>query len=102
MGIDFLDLVFRCEKEFGIKIDREDIATLARPSPFRTNRFGNDAIDLQVRDLTALIEEILERQQRTSEGSIFDRTKPLIASCLDVSESKITLDSWLIHDLGMS
>jgi acyl carrier protein len=101
MGIDFLDLTFRCEKEFGIKLDREEFPKLVSYSPY--NRWcESGTLDIRVCDFVMVVEETIKRQHPDFDGFVFDRIRPHIADCLAISEFDVTPDSWLIQDLGMS
>ena len=101
MGIDLLDLSYRCEKEFGIKIDQSDLSGIVRHHPYSSFWNGSGTLDICVRDFVAMIEQKVESQNGNSDR-VFERVEPLIGECLSVEEAEITLDSWLCGDLGMS
>ena len=101
MGIDLLDLTFRCEKEFGIKFDREELYGLIQNHPYNRGWFASGTHDICLADLVALIEQLTQRQNPERSGRIFERLKPLVCECLGVRESEVKPDSWLAADLGM-
>lgn len=100
MGIDFLDLRFRVEREFKIKIDQNDVQVLLDNGNATEPPKGKWA-DIQVRDFVSLIKKQVEVQNPTFEGDVFETVKPLIAECLAIEESEIFLESWFRRDLGM-
>jgi hypothetical protein len=94
MGLDFLDLIYRLERVFEIRIHREIMED-------RLNLSAN-ARDIRVRDLTSYIEFEVQRQNPEFNQPVFPLVKQHIAECLDVPESEVIADAWMIRDLGMS
>lgn len=96
MGIDLLDLFFRIERVFKIKIDRTEIDNLMASAA------SNGAKrDIRVRDLVTWIESQVRAKHPEYDGDVFEQTRPEIASCLYVNESEVTPDAWMVKDLGM-
>ncbi|WP_417379128.1 hypothetical protein [Gimesia sp.] len=100
MGIDLLDLVFRVEKRFEIKIPRDEVHRLLHE--------GNTAdppdnlwTDIRVGDFIALIETLVAEQNPEAAVDIFAGVRLDIMDCLQVEEQEVTLDAWLGRDLGM-
>jgi acyl carrier protein len=99
MGIDILDLIFRLERTFGVKIPRSEFALLA---------LKNEPIDLVAGDLF----EYVRRKARLSGVRLLDDETdshlmwPLfqkaVSDALGVEPGEVTKESWLIRDLGMS
>lgn len=100
MGIDFLDLRFRVEREFKIKIEQSEVQKLLENGNSEESSNGKWT-DIQVRDFVLLIQNQVDVQNPTFNGDVFTVAKPLIAECLAIEESDISLDSWFRRDLGM-
>lgn len=98
MGIELLDLTFRIEKEFKIKIDRDDLMNLLQHGN-RTSPPSNAWTDIQVADFLRLVEYTIMRQHVTPEPNVFQRVRKHIAETMDVEESEVTQSSWLARDL---
>ena len=100
MGIDLLDLTFRVEKEFGIKLERDGLLEFLHAG--NTDEPPTGAwTDIRVRDFLEYVRENLERQKVESTTEIYERVCDIIAETLGVDDSEITLDAWLVKDLGM-
>ncbi|QDT42750.1 acyl carrier protein [Gimesia alba] len=100
MGIDLLDLVFRVEKRFEIKIPRDKVHELLNNG----NTFDpppNRWIDFRVSDFLELIEVLMAEQKPESKLNIFEGVKQDIMDCLLVEEEEVTLNAWMARDLGM-
>jgi|GEM_PF-6842560 len=100
MGLDFLDTVFRCEREFGIKLNRDEIGNLFKEVREKS-WFSMGTHDLCVRDFVALVEANIRLQNPASDYEVFERIRTIIGDCLAVEESDVKLESWLVQDLGM-
>lgn len=100
MGIDFMDIVFRCERVFQIKLDRQ--AFPQNLIDWNTNHPERLQNDLQVRDLVVWIESTLEIQNPEFDGDVFEEVKSQIVESLQVERSEVTLDAWMCKDLTMS
>ena len=100
MGVDFVDIVFRCERVFKIKLDYQGF--------HRTIIDGNRTdpqdrwTDFQVRDFVVWIESTLETQNPDFDGDVFDEVKSQIVESLQVERSEVTLEAWMVKDLTMS
>lgn len=99
MGLDFLDIRFQCDKQFGIKLDQNELFALAKPALHKKSRLK---IDIRVGDLVALIEATVQRQNPDNKLDVFETLKKIIADCLAADESEVRLDTWLVQDLGMN
>lgn len=100
MGIDLLDLMFRLENRFGIKIPRQRTHDLLEQ--------GNTAdppegawTDFRVSELVALVESLVAEQHPEIEQDVFAGVRMEIVACLQVEEQYVTPEAWLIRDLGM-
>ncbi|MEX0717933.1 MAG: hypothetical protein WD066_15165 [Planctomycetaceae bacterium] len=98
MGIDFLDIRFRLEKRFEVRLDRHSetalLATFEAASP-------------EERDFTAgalhdWICEECRRAGRPVPTSSWTRVKLTLAEVLLIAPHEIRRDSRLVRDLGMS
>jgi hypothetical protein len=96
MGIDLLDLQFRFERVFKIKLDRTESGSIQAASSMNGRHW-----DIRVRDLVSFIESRIREQNSPHEGDVFEILQRELSACLGVDESKITLDSWMVRDLGM-
>ena len=96
MGIDLLDLAFRVERVFKIKLDAVTYIERAKSFSLKHKR-----IDIQVCDFVRIVESAIKDQNSTFEGDLFELLRPHIAECLCRQESEVTADAWMIHDLGM-
>ncbi|QDT22460.1 hypothetical protein [Gimesia chilikensis] len=100
MGIDYLDLLFRAEKRFDIKIPREKAHELLNNGN-TSDPPSNAWTDIRVSDFVGLIETLVSEQNPEYNLEIFESVKQDIIECLHVEESEVTLDAWLYRDLGM-
>lgn len=94
MGLDFLDLIYRLEQIFEIRIHREVMQDWLNLSA--------NSCDIRVRDLAACIEFEIQRQNPDFNQPVIPLVKQSITECLSVPESDVVGDAWLIRDLGMS
>jgi hypothetical protein len=91
MGIDTLDIIFRLEKAFGIKIPR--------------NVLFEESWDWRRRDVRVgeLHEQLCRRLReagRPVPHSSWHRVKVCVAESLGVELRKINRESWLFRELG--
>lgn len=100
MGIDFLDLIFRVEKRFSIRIPRDNAHELLKNGN-TSDPPANAWTDIRVSDFVALVETLDAEQNPESDLDIFAGVKQDIMECLGVNESEVKPDAWLIGDLGM-
>lgn len=91
MGIDTLDIIFRLEKRFGIKIPRNTL--FEKPWDWRRR-------DLQVGLLHKQICNRLTEEGRPVRWSSWHRVKVCVAEALGVELPKIRPESWLFKELG--
>lgn len=99
MGLDFLDLNFRVEKRFGIRIPREKAAELLKNG--NTSDPPPDCwTDIRVSDFVALIESLVAEQNPECKLEIFAGVKQDISECGGVDESEVTPEAWLYRDIG--
>lgn len=101
MGIDFLDLQFRIEREFKIRFPRDEMPELLRLA-VTGSRTGELPRDFTVAHFVALVDHLVALQRPEQRHDILERLRPLIVSCLYVEESEVVPDALLIRDLGMS
>ncbi len=99
MGIDALDMTFRCEREFGIKLTRADLESLL--SNGNTSNPPEGAwTDVQVREVVEWVQSSLDEQGVHYEQDVFLGVQEVLVQCLGVDDDEITLDAWLVRDLG--
>jgi hypothetical protein len=95
MGIDLLDLAFRLERRFGVKVTREQMTKLA---------MQNEPPDITVGDLFELIRDQIPQSGVLDLEIDAELLWPLfqqqICDALGVNLEDVTKDKGLIHDLG--
>jgi hypothetical protein len=92
MGIDLLDIVFRLEKRFDLKIvnaDWEDLGAKRKPW------------DVTAGEVHFLVAAILTEAGRPVPRSCWNGVRVCLSGALCVPPRDIKEDSWLIRDLGM-
>ena len=99
MGTDAIDITFRCEREFGIKLSREDLVGLLG-SGNTSNPPEGAWTDLQVRDVVEWVQSSLNDQNVQYERDIFLGVQEILVQCLCVDDDEVTLDAWIVRDLG--
>lgn len=100
MGIDFLDLKFRVEKRFQIRIPHEKAAELFRNGK-KYDPPPGEWKDVRVSDFVAMIETLVAEQNPECKLDIFTGVKQDIIKCLDIDGSEVTPEALLYRDLGM-
>lgn len=95
MGIDILDMSFRIEKEFGIRLSADQFTKIAIP---RENEFW----DLCAGDLHNLICRELRARSKPVPFSSWNRVRLLLARVGSIDPRMITRESRLYRDLGFS
>lgn len=95
MGIDLLDLMFRVERLFKIKLGGASIEQTLTVYP------GTNRRDLQVRHFVQMVKRAIEEQNSSYEDHLLKMLRPHIAECLGIEETDVVLEAWMIHDLGM-
>jgi hypothetical protein len=95
MGIDMLDVAFRLERRFRVKISRDQLAKLV---------MRNEPPDIRVGDLFDFIRSEIPRVGVLDFELDADVLWPMfqreISDGLGVSADEVTKDKGLIHDLG--
>ncbi len=102
MGIDLLDIFFRIEKEFSVKLDRDSFFQMVKAKFGDLPPPDNAWADLQVRDFVDWTLQEVTRQNPNKATNVFHRVKKILSLCLGCSEAEVTPDAWLVRDLGMS
>ncbi len=96
MGIDILDLTFRLEREFSVKLDR---------APLMNHFYQDDGRwDIQVRDFIGWVRWNIENQTPgfdDDDAEVYQRVQQQIIECLVLDEAEVTPDAWLVRDLGL-
>jgi acyl carrier protein len=117
MGLDLLDLEFRLEKRFGIRIEYEQWEQLAA---------GRKKFDATAAEICAIVEArraakrqvlrwqpdgtgpmVLDYQPRgdgttDDEEETWPGVRDAIAKTLGIKPENVRPDSWLVRDLGLS
>ena len=99
MGMDALDMTFRCERKFDIKLSRQDLETLLASGNTQNPPRGAWT-DIQVRDVVHWVQSSLNEQNVQYEGDVFVGVQEVLTDCLGVDDEEITLVAWLVRDLG--
>lgn len=100
MGIGALDMKLRCEKEFNIKLTSNDLSDLLMSGKLDDPPEGAWT-DLQVQDIVRWVENALEDQEVCYEGVVFCGVQRVLMEASGAEKSEVTLDAWLVRDLGM-
>ena len=105
MGIDYLDIMFRLEKEFHIEIDR------VKFYEYLVDRYTDESLhqaiekypvrDFRVQDLVDFVTRIVLERNPTENERVFSRVTRCIADALFCDEREIGWESWFAKDLGM-
>ena len=101
MGIDLLDIFFRIEKEFCIKVDRENFFQMVKSKFGHLTPPENARADLRVRDLVEWVSQEVEKQNEIEATNVDHRVRKIVAFALGLYESEVTFDAWMVRDLGM-
>ncbi|HSI33891.1 MAG: hypothetical protein ACAI43_14930 [Phycisphaerae bacterium] len=96
MGIDFLDIVFRLEKEFSIKLPRAALFWTDAEMRLRRRERPPLTAGLLHRQLV----EFLSRNRLDVPADSWERVRKCLSAALGVKEDEIRPDSRLIEDLG--
>ncbi len=100
MGVDFLDLIHRVERELGIQLDESDVGRIIER---RVVSEGVPPIrDIQVGKFVLWVAATVARQNPAFQRDVFEVVRTQIVECLQVEESEVTLEAWLVRDLGMA
>lgn len=96
MGVDFLDLTFRVEKEFRIRFTRDEnqqwVQSLLDARPVR---------DISVQEFVDFVEKSVLEKNPLENVDVFRRVQRHISECLFVPLEKVVPDAWMVQDLGM-
>lgn len=97
MGLDILDMVFRLERCFGIKISRNDLDKMFR---------NNDPPDVAIGELFDFVSNRADRGGVIDSEMDADPTWTMfqhaIPGSLGIDPEEISKGRWLIRDLGAS
>jgi hypothetical protein len=91
VGIDFLDIEFRIEKEFGIALQVSDLNSVSD---------ARDRSDITAGELHFIIGCKLRESGRPVPRSIWNKVRIVLSQALGVSPHSIKPESWIIKDLG--
>jgi hypothetical protein len=95
MGIDLLDLAFRLERRFGVRVGRDQLSKLA---------MRNDPPDIRVGDLFDFIRGEVPQSGvldlELDAGALWPIYQREISDALGIDLEEITKDKGLIGDLG--
>jgi hypothetical protein len=93
MGIDLLDINFRIEREFGVRIALRDLVHLVKDDAIHDPTAG-ELFDLLVRSLPEP-----EDSERTADDR-WTRLQSIIAETCGIPASMVKRDARLVADLG--
>lgn len=100
MGVDFLDLIHRVDRELGIQLDWSETGRIIER---RVVPEGDHPIhDIQVGEFVSWVAAMVARQNPAFQRDVFEVVRTQIVECLQVEESEVTLEAWLVRDLGMA
>ena len=95
MGIDLLDVAFRLERRFGVRISRDQFSKMVLRS---------DPPDIIVGELFELIRNEIPRAEvldlDLDSGAVWPIFQREISDALGVDLEEVTKEKGLIHDLG--
>ena len=95
MGIDLLDIVFRLERRFGVKLSRDRLLKMV---------MTNDPPDIRVGDLFDIIRDEVPRSGlldlELDADALWPTFQREISNGLGVEIEAVTKDKGLIHELG--
>jgi hypothetical protein len=95
MGLDLIDIIFRLERQFGVKVSRDQWFKMT---------FLNEPPDIKVGQLFDFIRAQVPRSGvldlDVDANILWPLYQQQLAEALDVELSDITKDKGLIHDLG--
>jgi hypothetical protein len=94
MGVDWLDMAFRIEKSFGIKVRKGDPERLI-PTP---RLFGKQGA--RCRDLHEMVVRLCIEQQVPVPHSSWTRVKLCIMRACRARAKKVRPEAWLVDDVG--
>jgi hypothetical protein len=97
MGLDILDLVFRLERRFGIRISRDNLYKALDKSESPDMKVGE--LFEYVRRRAVLAGVLDEEMDAESLWIMFLRD---VSDALGVEPCEVAKDQWLVRDLGAS
>lgn len=102
MGLDFVDAVFRIEKEFDIRLDRENSQQFFLDRGEEYRNFWGKGIDLRVGDLFAYVEQQICIWHSTVPDDAWPRFQRCIVEATGVDLDEVHSDAWIMRDLDMN
>lgn len=109
MGIDFLDMVFRIEKHFGIRISRNVILEALPPAPPRGEKWSATA-----GHVSDVVHRLLDEHQKAVAGAgggpaievarrdVWPEVRKIVAEAMSIPVEDVHRDSRLVEDLGFT
>ncbi len=91
MGMDALDVSFRLEKQFGIKIGRFDWDRI---------EYHGSPIDTTAGELHDWVLCLCDEQKVLAPHSSWHRVQKVLVEVLGVSPARVKRESWLKRELG--
>jgi hypothetical protein len=91
MGVDWLDITFRLERQFDIKFEPKDFAHI----------WDSGRRDITAEELFDVVCTRLQTEGRPVPFSAWNRVRLELARALDVPPNEIRRKKWLVSDLGM-
>lgn len=98
LGIDFLDITFRIEREFGVKLTHAGHQKLWR-ADLAAHMSSNEVKDFRVADLVRAIED--QFAENNVPTDVLPRVQRIVSECLACPLSEVVPEAWLVRDLGM-
>jgi hypothetical protein len=94
MGVDFLDVSFEIEKQFGVRIEPADI--------IESPEWDTAKKDCTAGGLHRIICRKCEVESIPVPPGCWNRVRIALMKSLAVSANEIKSDAWLVHDLDMA
>lgn len=104
MGLDFIDLKFRIEREFDIQLDGQELAAeLVRLIEMADQPAAGKAVwDFTVQQLLGVVCNRIYHQHGSVPDDVWLRMVKIIVEVLYVKPEEVTPQAYLVRDLGMA
>ena len=102
MGIDYLNLLHSCDREFGIRLNKDDFVPILEKRMLEKAYSQDSGTDFLVRDFVQFVEESVQSQNPGENRDVYERVKQQLIDCLMLDENEVPPSAWVIRDLGLS